>query len=206
MGTVASTTIHANRPEPSTVFAPWLSKRPVLLNLCLRWTRGNLAEAEDLLGEACLRVLEGGLQDREEVSRPVAFWATVINNLGRDRSRSRRRWKFDRQEAAPSSLGQLPAPTISAEQQVFLNECLTATAQDLSHLCERQRTAVLLRSGGLNYSEVGRALGTSEANARKLVETARRFLNSSRTREPRRATTRISAGFQGAGRSYLVGS
>jgi RNA polymerase sigma factor (sigma-70 family) len=193
--------------SPGALVAPWLSERSVLLGICLRWTRGNLAEAEDLLGDACLRILEGEVQQLAAVDRPLAFWATVINNLGRDHSRRSRRWNFDPRDRGANLLGTLPARTASAEQQVFLKECLTATDRGLARLSERQRTAVLLRSAGIDYSEIGDVLSTTGANARKIVAAARVALRTpagrpSRTlpaRRPTSARRRLQ-------RSYLVES
>lgn len=156
----------------------WPSGRRSLLVLCLRWTRGNLAEAEDLLGDACLRILEVSGRGELPLASPSAFWVTVINNLGRDRLRRARRWKFDSDEPNSSALGALPAHTVGADQQVFLKECLVATDRKLKSLNERQRAALLLRGRGVDYSGIGELLSTSPANARKLVETARRRLNS----------------------------
>ncbi len=166
------------RRAADSVGAPWLSERSALLGICLRWTRGNLAEAEDLLGDACLRILESDERDPAAVDRPLAFWATVIGNLGRDRSRRTRRWNFDYRGRGADVLGALPARTISAEQQMFLKECLTATDRGLARLSDRPRTAVLLRAAGIDYSEIGDVLNTSSANARKLVATARMALMS----------------------------
>ena len=171
---------------------PWPSGRRALLGLCLRWTRGNVAEAEDLLGDACLRILEGSTGGAPQVASPMAFWATVINNLGRDRIRRARRWKFERDDQHSSALGALPAETVSADQQVFLKECLAATDRQLRLLNEKQRTALLLRGRGVGYSGIGELLATSPANARKLVEMARRQLNSRGARQ--------------AARSYLIES
>ena len=172
------------QPPPGT---PWPSGRRALLALCLRWTRGNLAEAEDLLGDACLRVLEGSTGAEAPVASPMAFWATVINNLGRDRVRRARRWKFQADEQGSNALGALPAHTVSADQQVFLKECLAATNRQLQLLNEKQRAAVLLRGRGLGYSGIGKLMSTSPANARKLVEMARRRLNSRGARQPARS-------------------
>ncbi len=162
--------------------APWLDERSVLLGICLRWTHGNLAEAEDLLGDACVRVLEGERHELDEpaLQRPVAFWATVINNLGRDRWRRNRRWNFDYEEQDSEFPKALAAGSISAEHHVFLKECLTAADRGLARLSDRQRTAILLRSTGIDYSEIGDALSTNSTNARKIVETARTALRSRR--------------------------
>jgi DNA-directed RNA polymerase specialized sigma24 family protein len=121
--------------------------------------------------------LESDEGDSTEVDRPLAFWVTVINNLGRDRSRRTRRWNFDH-GGTGDLLCALPAGSMSAEQQMFLKECLTATDRGLARLSDRQRTAVLLRSAGIDYSEIGETLSTSSANARKIVETARTALQS----------------------------
>ena len=174
-------------PATCPLATPWPSGRRALLVLCLRWTRGNVAEAEDLLGDASLRILEGSTGTDHPVASPIAYWATVINNLGRDRIRRARRWRFERDGQDSDALSALPAHTVSADQQVFLKECLLATARQLRLLNEKQRTAVLLRGRGLGYSGIGEVLSTSPANARKLVETARRQLNSRGARVPARS-------------------
>ena len=60
----------------------WL-RRPRLLRLCLRWTQGNLPDAEDLLSEAWLRAMEARI-DASSIRRPFSFLATIIANLGRE--------------------------------------------------------------------------------------------------------------------------
>jgi len=178
-------TSRSSAGESSSLMAPWLYERATLLSLCLRWTHGNVAEAEDLLGDACLRVIEGSGRREIEITSPLAFWATVINNLARARIRRTRRWKFEHGSNDAGVLGLLPAHTISAEQQVSLRECLAATERQLEHLNDKQRSALLLRCRGLDYPGIGKLLGTSVANARKLVETARRSLNEVASRSQR---------------------
>ena len=148
-------------------------RRNLLLKRCLRWTGGNLPEAEDLLGDAWLRVLEGAEQQPgSRVLNPRSFLLTVINNLGRDRLRRARRW----QRGDDVDCETLEALTSSAEHLVFLRELLAATAKGLGRAGERQRAALLLRSSGVEYSRIAVFLSTSEPNARKLVETARGLL------------------------------
>ena len=155
----------------------WSRDRSALLGLCLRWTAGNVSEAEDLLGDACLRVIEGSQCAGVVFDSPFAFWATVINNLARDRLRRARLWKFESGLAGAELVFSLPAGTDNAEQEVVLRERLCAAERQISYLTDRQRSALLLRCRGLDYSEIGETLSTSVVNARKLVETARRFLN-----------------------------
>lgn len=168
--------------DRSLFVAQWLVGRRKLLNLCLRWTGGNISEAEDLLSDACVRVLEHESYALAAVGNATGFWTTVINNLGRDRVRRVRRWKFDWLDDDVDSSVPLAAQTISAEQQVCSKERLESAMADLECLNEKQRKAVLLRCTGLGYSGIGEMLCTSEANARKLVEVARRSLHASSKR------------------------
>jgi DNA-directed RNA polymerase specialized sigma24 family protein len=142
------------------------------MRLCLRWTRGNFADAEDLLSEASLRILESEVG----VARPVVLWRTVINNLGRDRSRRLKRWQFASADSARPVLDELPGLIVDGERQLLLNERLAATARKLRALSDRQRSAVLLRTSGTDYLRIAELLSTSSGNARKLVEGARRAL------------------------------
>ena len=155
----------------------WVRERSALLGLCLRWTHGNLSEAEDLLGDVCLRVVEGSRCDGVVFASPFAFWATVINNLARDRFRRARRWKFESEPVGSELVGALPADTINAEEQVCFRERLAAAERQIACLTDNQRDALLLRCRGLDYPGIGATLKTSVVNARKLVETARRSLN-----------------------------
>jgi RNA polymerase sigma factor (sigma-70 family) len=172
------------RDDPSTF------RRDALLKCCLRWTRGDLSEAEDLLGDAYLRVMEAAQQRPCELRKPRSFWLTVINNLGRDRLRRTRRWRTEGDEDA--ALESLEARGRSAEDLVLLRECLAEAARGLTRLTQRQRSALLLRSSGAEYAEIATLLATSEMNARKLVETARQLLVVARTaRKLRRRSSRL---------------
>src|SRR6187401_3673462 len=73
--------------NPQSPLSPWVLNRQLLMRLCLRWTRGNQQEAEDLLGDAYLRALEG--EQKALVQCPLSYSATIIANLARDRLRTR---------------------------------------------------------------------------------------------------------------------
>jgi RNA polymerase sigma factor (sigma-70 family) len=155
---------------------PWLSSHSTLRRLCLRWTNGNPSEADDLLSDACLRVMELSEKRSCELLSPLSFWVTVINNLGRDRRRHARRWKLERPSEQSDLLASLPARGADLEECMLAKESLAATTQQLDALTARQRAAVLHRSRGLGYSSIAELLETSPVNARKLVETARHLL------------------------------
>jgi len=162
-----------------------------LLKCCLRWTRGDLAEAEDLLGDAYLRVMEASQLRPCQLHKPRSFWLTVINNLGRDRLRRTRRWRTEGDEDA--ALESLEARGQSAEDLVLLRECLAEAARRLTQLSQKQRSALLLRSNGAEYAEIAALLATSETNARKLVEMARQLLIVARTTPKlRRRSSRLN--------------
>lgn len=149
--------------------------RANLLKRCLRWTRGDLPEAEDLLADASLRVVEVSTL-HEGITKSMSYWATVINNLGRDRLRRAQRWRVQGGEPAHAIFERLPAVAPSGEHLLWLKERLNSTARHLDGLNPKQRTAILLRSEGNDYSTIAQALQTSEVNARKLVETGRHAL------------------------------
>lgn len=152
--------------------------KAAFLRLCLRWTRGNRSEAEDLFSDACLRVLEARHGGHAEAGRAPAFWVTVINNLGRDAFRRSLRWRFQSSGTSGDALDQVAAAAPSAEERLGMNERLAAAARALGHLSANQRAALLLRSHGVDYSTIGELLGVTPVNARKLVGTARHLLTS----------------------------
>jgi RNA polymerase sigma factor (sigma-70 family) len=152
--------------------------RELLLKCCLRWTRGDLTEAEDLLGDAYLQVMEAAQRRPVTLLKPRSYWLTVINNLGRDRLRRTRRWRRDGDEEA--ALESLEAQDHNAEDLIAGRECLAQAARGLRRLSQRQRSALLLRFSGVGYAQIATQLMTSEMNARKLVETARGLLTAPR--------------------------
>jgi RNA polymerase sigma factor (sigma-70 family) len=162
-------------------WSEWLVHRPALMRLCLRWTRGNRANAEDLLSATCLKgmqVLQAG------VTSPVdsaSWWATIVANLARDLHRRRRcegevldyYYYYDFPGSQPCGSGQ-------SERRLVAREALARTFSRLMALGHRQRQAVLLRGVGNDYVEIARHLGTSTQNARKAVQLGRDALRSSR--------------------------
>ncbi len=147
----------------------WALKRALLLPVCMRWTRGDRFAAEDLLGDAYLRVLESQGTERE-VRSPLAYAAAIIANLARDRLRSPSRTELrDSVDSSrwPACEGSAPDELASARQT--LGRALEA----LEQIPYRQRSALLLRSMGSDYTGIANEVGTSRQNARKLVQFAR---------------------------------
>jgi RNA polymerase sigma factor (sigma-70 family) len=145
-------------------------RRARLLRLCLRWTRGNLTDAEDLLGEACVRAVEAHRRG-VEVRNADSFSAAIIANLGRDRQRAAKHWvmQSSRIELAKALVSEQPVP----DEQASNRQRLALAMASLERAPQRQRQALLLRSLGDDYSCIAKTVGTSESNARKLVQSAR---------------------------------
>jgi RNA polymerase sigma factor (sigma-70 family) len=154
----------------------WCTNRGSLLRICKRWSRGNLADAEDLLGEACLRVLEAHASASVAPERPFAWWATIIANTARDHARKRER----RLRSADELRGEMPGLAHTAltlpDEHCLLRDAIREVRCGMSGLTGHQQMALTLRGLGDDYEEIARKLGTSSTNARKLVQVARRTL------------------------------
>lgn len=154
------------------------NQRPALLALCRRWCGGNSADADDLLGDACLRAFEALSETHYELASPLGWWATIIANVARDRAR-----KYVRRHRASAELTELwsGAPSgdgASIDERLGLSRSLERVQARMSRLARTQRLAVTFRSFGDEYDEIARKLGTSNDNARKLVQMGRRSLRS----------------------------
>jgi RNA polymerase sigma factor (sigma-70 family) len=179
---VTTTLLEMSDSEPSQdeqgtcLLEPWLARRDLLFRLCLRWTRGNRSDAEDLLSEACLRALQAR-GSNVGVRNALSFSATIIANLARDRRRMERRGNVER--LGTESQHALPSGEPWPDDLAHAREALRRTFVALESVPERQRWAVRLRSLGVEYSCIADELGTSLQNARKLVQFARAAIQPS---------------------------
>jgi RNA polymerase sigma factor (sigma-70 family) len=158
----------------------WRAHRAALERLCAFWTRGNGADADDLFSEASLRATEAFRYGRERIVNARAWWSTVIANLGRDRLRARARHRW---EGAPQREQAALADATPASERLFVaRRELSSALRLLNHIPAAQRAAVMARSEGHDYTEIARRLGTSPANARKLVQLGRNSLRAGMSR------------------------
>lgn len=146
-----------------------VTRRTQLLRACLRWTRGHCADAEDLLSDACLRIIESGHGSAFEVSEPTPFCMTVIANLARDRWRAEQR----RDTTGPLQVQGDSTQAHGPDEIAASRELLVMMLARSQRLPSAQRRALVLRSFGRDYAEIARSLCTSPGNARKLVQLAR---------------------------------
>lgn len=156
-------------------FAPWRSRSPTGC-----W--GSVAEAEDVVQEALLRV-HSALDQGKEIRSPRAYAATVTTRLAIDQLRSARA----RREGY---IGEwLPEPLITepgddpAHQAEMADSVSLAFLVLLEGLTPEQRAVLLLRDVfDYGYDEIGEIVGKSEENARQLAVRARRFVEERRPR------------------------
>jgi len=148
---------------------------------------GTVAEAEDVVQEALLRV-HRALEDGERLESPRAFVATVTTRLAIDELRSARA----RRERYVGEW--LPEPILTdgeddPERHAEMADSLsTAMLVLLESLSPEQRAVLLLHDVfDYGYDEIAGIVGKREANVRQLATRARRHVEQ---RRPRFQTSR----------------
>ena len=153
------------------------SARAILYKICLRCAHGDTAEADDLLAEATLRVMEAAQPTHDQIGNPISWWATIIRNIARDRHRQRVcRRELAEFHSADDATDDPPSRTLDGLSYIVARRELRTAFEAMARLPERQRQALLLRAAGAEYDEIAREVGTTYANTRKLVQVARRQL------------------------------
>lgn len=142
---------------------------PLLYRVALSLLR-NPAEAEDVVQDAFLRVLERQRQLAAVVD--VRPWLVRIAwNLAIDRTRRQRPQQMDDTFAAGLVSAELPADEALTEAARF-RQVLAA----MEGLPQRERQALLLSAHELSTAEIGAVLGKSESSVRSLLFRARAHL------------------------------
>jgi RNA polymerase sigma-70 factor (TIGR02957 family) len=143
---------------------------------------GSVAEAEDVVQEALLRLHEA-LRRGERIESPRAYLATIATRLAIDQLRSAR----VRRETYVGEW--LPEPLVTdsdvdpARQAELADSLSLAFLVLLESLSPEQRAAFLLHDVfDYGYAEIAEIVGKSEDNARQLAARARRHVDEGRPR------------------------
>jgi RNA polymerase sigma-70 factor (TIGR02957 family) len=143
---------------------------------------GSVAEAEDVVQEALLRV-NTTLEEGESIESPRAYVATITTRLAIDELRSARA----RRETYVGEW--LPEPIVvdtredPARQAEMADSLSLAFLVLLENLSPEQRAALLLHDVfDYDYREIARIIGKSEDNARQLATRARRHVDQEKPR------------------------
>ncbi len=156
--------------------------RPHLLRVAYG-TLGSLAEAEDVVQDAWLRLQR---VDDEEIEDLRAWLTTVVARLSLDALKAARRQREE-------YVGQwLPEPIVEGfddgdpAERVTLDESVaTALLVVLERLSPAERTAYLLHDVfGLPFDQVGEVVGRSPDAVRQLASRARRHVKAGSPRFP----------------------
>jgi RNA polymerase sigma-70 factor, ECF subfamily len=155
--------------------------RPLLFSLAYRMV-GSVAEAEDLVQEAFLRLH----RTDEAVVSPKAFLTTVVTRLAIDHLRSAR----VRREAyvgpwLPEPLVTAPGTADRVEEDETLSLAFLALLERLTPV--ERAVYVLHELFGYAHDEIAEVVGKSSANCRQILARARRHVDAGRPRfEPSR--------------------
>ena len=158
---------------------------------------GSVAEAEDVVQEALLRLHRAG----EGIESPIAFVSTVATRLAIDHLRSARvRREQYVGEWLPEPLVEDPDgdPAQRAEMVESLSVAFLAVLERLS---PEQRAVLLLRDVfGYGFDEIAEILERKEPSVRQLAVRARRHVREERPRfaVSRQRHERLAATFFGA--------
>ncbi|MBV9001021.1 MAG: RNA polymerase sigma-70 factor [Solirubrobacterales bacterium] len=143
---------------------------------------GSVAEAEDVVQEALLRV-HRALEAGERIDSPRAFTATVTTRLAIDElrsARSRRERYVGEWLPEPILTDSLDDPARQAEMADSLSLAMLVLLESLS---PEQRAVLLLRDVfDYGYDEIARIVGKTEDNVRQLASRARAHVEQRRPR------------------------
>jgi RNA polymerase sigma-70 factor, ECF subfamily len=176
-----STAVPRGQAELAQVFQ---AHRPRLLRLAYAST-GSLAEAEDVVQEAWLRLAR--LPDPGQVRDLAAWLTTTVSRLALDALTSARaRREHSVGPWLPEPLVQDPGSTADPADRVTLDESVSmALLIVLERLTPAERTAFVLHDVfGLTFTEVADVTGRSVAAVRQLAARARRHVEHGRPRFP----------------------
>ncbi len=149
--------------------------RPLLFSIAYRML-GSASEAEDVVQDAWLRAS----QDTEaDVRSPRAYLTTIVTRLCIDHLRSAERTRME----YPGPWLPEPIAQPNQESAELAASLTTAFLVLLEQLAPTERAVFLLREVfELDFDEIARSVGKSEANTRQILTRARHRLRDSRPR------------------------
>ena len=149
--------------------------RPLLFSIAYRML-GSASEAEDVLQDAWLRARQDEYAD---VRSPRAYLTTIVTRLCIDHLRSAERTRM----VYPGPWLPEPLAEPNQESAEFASSLTTAFLVLLEQLAPAERAVFLLREVfELDFDEIARSVGKSEANTRQILTRARSRLREARPR------------------------
>jgi RNA polymerase sigma-70 factor (ECF subfamily) len=149
--------------------------RPLLFSIAYRML-GSASEAEDVVQDVWLRARQ---DEHSDVRSARAYLTTIVTRLSIDRLRSAERTRL--QYPGPW----LPEPLAEPNQESveLASSLTTAFLVLLEQLTPTERAVFLLREVfELDFDEIARSIGKSQANTRQILTRARSRLRDARPR------------------------
>jgi RNA polymerase sigma-70 factor, ECF subfamily len=170
-------------PHDDDLTLAFESQRPRLVRLAYA-TTGSVAEAEDCVQEAWLRLRRA--EDRTDIRDLGAWLTTTVSRIALDAltSARARRERYVGQWLPEPLVEDLethdPAEVVAVDESVSMALLLV-----LERLTPAERTSFLLHDVfGLSFEEVAEVVGRTPASARQLASRARRHVQEGRPRFP----------------------
>ena len=155
--------------------ATFETHRPLLFSIAYRML-GSASEAEDVVQDAWLRARQ---DEHADVRSPRAYLTTIVTRLCIDHLRSAERTRME----YPGPWLPEPLAEPNQESAELASSLTTAFLVLLEQLAPTERAVFLLREVfELDFDEIARSVGKSEANTRQILTRARGRLRDSRPR------------------------
>jgi len=155
----------------------YVQLRPLLFSIAYRMT-GSVADAEDIVSEAFVRLQQARANGRE-VESLKAFLSTVVTRLSIDHLKSAR----VRRERYFGTWLPEPVLTDEADDSELAGSLSLAFLVVLEQLGPVERAVFLLHDVfDLDYARIAEIVGKSEVNCRQIATRARRYVSA---RQPR---------------------
>jgi RNA polymerase sigma-70 factor (ECF subfamily) len=155
--------------------ATFEAHRPLLFSIAYRML-GSASEAEDVVQDTWLRARR---DEQAEIRSPRAYLTTIVTRLCIDHLRSAERTRME----YPGPWLPEPLAEPNQESAELASSLTTAFLVLLEHLSPTERAVFLLREVfELDFDEIARSLGKSEANTRQILTRARARLRESHPR------------------------
>src|SRR6188768_4583587 len=155
--------------------ATFEAHRPLMFSIAYRML-GSATEAEDVVQDAWLRARQ---DEQAEVRSARAYLATIVTRLCIDHLRSAERTRM----VYPGPWLPEPLAEPNQESALLASSLSTAFLVLLEKLTPTERAVFLLREVfELDFDDIAKSVGKSEANTRQILTRARGRLHDSRPR------------------------
>ncbi|MGH9409744.1 MAG: RNA polymerase sigma-70 factor [Vicinamibacterales bacterium] len=156
--------------------ATFEAHRPLLFSIAYRML-GSASEAEDVVQDAWLRARQD--EHAAEIRSARAYLTTIVTRLCIDHLRSAERTRME----YPGPWLPEPLAEPNQESAELASSLTTAFLVLLEQLSPAERAVFLLREVfELDFDEIAKSIGKSEANTRQILTRARARLRESRPR------------------------